>query len=194
MTETLSPIVQELILKAKIINFQAWFPAHPEASIALFQAADENNRWLSDEELESIAAAAPKKAQYIPAAKRLRDNATDIIDQARASILQKFPKITEPGGGLYPEMRAEACWRDFQHFLRSISYAISANVPDFLSQQGLHFLEALYLELAVPLDAMTAGIDALADAAQPYLDPNDYNKIKPFFKHLSHYLSHFGQD
>ncbi|MGI0492996.1 phycobilisome protein [Alkalinema pantanalense CENA528] len=194
MAEPLSPIVQELILKAKIMNFQAWFPAHPADSIALFQAADDNHHWLSDEELEAIATAAPKKAQYIPAAKQLRDNAADIVDQARASILQKFPGITEPGGGLYPEMRAEACWRDFQHFLRSISYAIAGNIPDYLSQQGLHFMEALYLELAVPLDAMTAGIDALAEASQPYLDPNDYNKIKPFFQHLSNYLSHFGQD
>ncbi len=41
-------------------------------------------------------------------------------------MLERFPAITEPGGGLYPPVRSEACWRDFCAFLQVLALSLCA--------------------------------------------------------------------
>ena len=91
--------------------------------------------------------------------KVIRDHVTDIVSQAREVVLAANPQLIEPGGGLYPPSRAEACWRDFWHFMRCISYGISGQSVDYTSDRGLGYMEKLYQELAVPLYTMVLGLE-----------------------------------
>ena len=125
----LSEKVQELIKKSRIVSLD--WQEYPDAVVDIFQQADDQGRYLTDEDIKQIEAAIPSLASGLTQGKLLRDNVVEIVDNARTVVLDAHPGITEPGGGLYPAMRAEACWRDFWHFLRCISYGISGQRVDY---------------------------------------------------------------
>ncbi|MEM9806961.1 MAG: phycobilisome protein [Cyanobacteria bacterium P01_D01_bin.56] len=187
MAPSLSPHIKALIAKARIVSFAGWHEQFGEAAIAALQAADDERVYLNDELLETLPAG--------PIARSLRDHASPIVDTARARVLSQFPGITEPGGGLYPAFRAEACWRDFWHFLRCITYGIAAQRTDYTSAIGLAHMEQLYRELQVPLDAMVFGLTSLKSVSQEQLAAVDVHisqeQLFPYFDHLIDALSQF---
>jgi hypothetical protein len=187
----LSDAVKELIRKARIVSFADWAQTHPPEAIALFQAADDRGRYLTDEDLTQIQILTPDRAGSISVGKMLRDRATEIVDEARAEVLANFPGITQVGGGLYPPDRAEACWRDFWHFLRCITYGIVGQHPQYTSPEGLHYMNLLYRELNVPLEAMVCGLEAIAIASLKRVDAEHQELLTPYFKHLIDRLSEF---
>ena len=187
MTSSLSPRVKELIVKARIVSFDGWQGEFGDDAIAHLKAADDDRVYLDDALLEPMPAGA--------IAGQLRDHASTLVDTARAQVLEQFPGITEPGGGLYPAVRAEACWRDFWHFLRCITYGIAAQRTDYTSAIGLSYMEQLYQELQVPLDAMVYGLESLKTASKQQLATLDMavnaTQIDPYFNHLIQSLSQF---
>lgn len=153
--------VKELIKKSRIVSFRDWSKTHSSEVVAVFQQADDQSRYLTDRDIEKLQEISPQLTNSLRQSQVLRDSATEIINNARAEIMTAYPDITEPGGGLYPPMRAEACWRDFWHFLRCISYGIAGQLTNYTSSQGLAYMEQLYQELQVPLDAMILGLENL---------------------------------
>ena len=184
---SLSPRVQELIAKARIVSFDGWQDQFGESAIAALQTADDERVYLDDVLLAQLPAGS--------VAKPLRDHASTVVDAARAQVLEQFPGITQPGGGLYPAVRAEACWRDFWQFLRCITYGIAAQRTDYTSAIGLSYMEQLYQELQVPLDAMVYGLESLKTASKQQLAALDVAvnaaQIDPYFDHLIQSLSQF---
>jgi Phycobilisome protein len=192
--------IQELIAKARIVSFSKWETTHPASAIQIFQAADDAGKYLTDAELAEIAALAPNNSTLIPIVQSLRDRATEIVDEAREEVLTTFPNITQPGGGLYPAERATACWRDFWHFLRCITYGIAGSHPEYTSEVGLDYMRQLYEELEVPLEAMVIGLkgiktaslrrcEASGQSAMPLATNED--GIAPYFDHLIAKMSSF---
>ena len=150
-----SAAVLALIDKARIVSFATWTETHTPEVLQLFQAADDDRRYLTEAELVAIDANSSAVVTF------LRDHANEIIDEARAEVLAQFPGITEPGGGLYPPERATACWRDFWQFLRCVTYGIAGQRSDYTSSIGLDYMNQLYREFQVPLPAMVAGLQSL---------------------------------
>lgn len=187
MAPSLSPHVKELIAKARIVSFDGWQEQFGADAIAHLQSADDQRVYLDDAALAALPAG--KISQH------LRHHASAIVDAARAQVLAHFPGITEPGGGLYPAVRAEACWRDFWHFLRCITYGVAAQRTDYTSKTGLGYMEQLYQELQVPLDAMVYGLKALKVASQDQLRQQGVTvadeQLAPYFDHLIDSLSRF---
>jgi Phycobilisome protein len=181
MNAHLSNIVQTLIAKAQIVSFEAYKPHYPIETIALFQAANESRQYLTNEELAQIPPQSEKHKTLIAIAQQLRDRAPAIVDEARELLLHHEPELVQPGGGLYPAFRAEACWRDFWQFLRCITYGIAGAQTQYTSSEGLKAMEQLYRELEVPLGAMHFGLQQLKivslqqilgpKVAAPYFDP-----------------------
>jgi hypothetical protein len=189
MTLQLSEKAKELIPKARIVSFAGWESSHSPAEIQLFQAADDRGCYLTDEDLQQLHSS---EAASVNAAKFLRDNAADIVSEAREQVLAEYPNIAQPGGELYPPARAEACWRDFWHFLRCITYGIAGNRPDFTSDQGLQYMNLLYQELGVPLPAMVLGLSGIKAASLKRCDRGDRAKLAPYFDRLIDKLSRFN--
>jgi hypothetical protein len=187
----LSEKVRELIKKARIVSFASWQDAHPAEVLQRFQAADDEGRYLTDEDFQYLMAHAPEKSGLILGAKILRDQVKDIVDEARAGVLTTFPHITEPGGGLYPPERAAACWRDFWHFLRCITYGMAGQHTDYTSTEGLHHMQLLYQELQVPLDAMVVGLEGIKTASLTRLKEPEPERLAPYFDHLIEQLQEF---
>ncbi|MEG3859937.1 phycobilisome protein [Microcoleus sp. herbarium12] len=190
MTLQLSEKAKELIPKARIVSLATWENSHSPAEIQLIQAADDAGRYLADEDLQQLHSSEPTS---VSTAKFLRDCAADIVSEAREQVLAAYPNISEPGGELYPAARAEACWRDFWHFLRCITYGIAGNTADFTSEEGLHNMNLLYQELGVPLPAMVLGLEGIKAASLKRCESGDLReKLAPYFDHLIDNMSQFS--
>ncbi|MGD1896413.1 MAG: phycobilisome protein [Phormidesmis sp.] len=194
----LSDRAKQLIPKARIVSFETWNEIPPEI-VARFQAADDGKYYLTDADLEKIEAAEIKASPALASVglsasevvSTLRDEAAEIVDEARAVVLATFPKILEPGGGLYPAMRAEACWRDFWQFLRCITYGVAGGQHHYTSTAGLKAMEQLYTELQVPLPAMVTGLIGIKRASLKRFPVESYPALAPYFDHLIARLSTF---
>lgn len=186
----LSEKVRKLIQKARIVSFATWYEAYSPEIIQLFQTADDQGRYLSNDDLHQIQILAPTLEASLAVAQTLRDQASFIVDEARTTVLETFPAITDPGGGLYPEARANACWRDFWHFLRCITYGIAGQRADYTSHEGLHNMRLLYQELMVPLEAMVVGLEGVKQASLAHLEDSAL-ELAPYFDHLIAQLRQF---
>jgi hypothetical protein len=187
----LSDKVLDLIQKARIVSFATWQETHPVAAIQVFQAADDERRYLTDEDLARVQQLAPTTMAFSPIVQTLRDRVSEIVDEARADVLAAFPQITQPGGGLYPAARADACWRDFWHFLRCITYGIAGQHIDYTSTEGLGYMQQLYQELQVPLDAMVVGLEGIKTASLKRISPEQQTELEPYFEHFISALKNF---
>jgi Phycobilisome protein len=190
-TPPLSDKVRELIQKSRIVSFATWQDTHPPEALQSFQKADDEGRYLTDADLEQIQQLVPTTATFRPVVQLLRDRVCEIVDDARASVLVAFPDITQPGGGLYPEARADACWRDFWHFLRCITYGIAGQHTNFTSPEGLGYMQQLYEELQVPLKAMIVGLEGIKTASLKRVSPDQQDMLAPYFDSLIAELRQF---
>ncbi|RMF23554.1 MAG: phycobilisome protein [Cyanobacteria bacterium J083] len=192
MTQLTEKVIH-LIKKSRIVSFQSWEDAcHPEI-IDTFQTADNEFRYLTDEDIEKIKNINPELTPALRQSQLLRDKATEIVGAARRDLLNYDPSLIQPGGGLYPPSRAEACWRDFWQFLRCISYGVAGESTHYTSDEGLGYMEKLYRELAVPLPAMVMGLKNLKKYSLDYFEPEIQVKISPYFDHLIAKLQKFTQ-
>ena len=186
----LSDKVKELIKKSRIVSFD--WQDYPQAVITIFQQADDQGRYLTDEDIRQISSLLPALEPGLAQGKILRDRVVEIVSNARAVVLDANPGITEPGGGLYPPARAEACWRDFWHFLRCISYGISGQRLDYTSDRGLDYMEQLYQELQVPLAAMILGLEQLQVFSLKLFEPEQQEQLQPYFERLIESMRQFS--
>lgn len=190
----LSDKAKELIKKSRIVSFNGWTEIHTSEVVRVFQQADDESRYLSDEDIQQVTEIAPNLATSLKQTQLLRDSVTEIVNHARAKVLAAYPQIIEPGGGLYPATRAEACWRDFWHFLRCISYGIAGQTVNYTSQEGLDYMEELYQELQVPLDAMVLGLKNLKIYALKQFADVEAANLSPYFDRLINQMEQFATD
>ncbi len=177
----LSEKAKELIKKSRIVSFQDWEQNYDSETLAIFQQADDESRYLTDEDIQILQSKHPQLGESLQKVVVLRDRVNEIINDARGEVLASFPGITEEGGGLYPPMRAEACWRDFWHFLRCITYGIAGQSANYTSKEGLGYMEQLYQELQVPLDAMVLGLKNLKTYGLKQFPATETEKLSPYF-------------
>ncbi|MEG5031641.1 phycobilisome protein [Microcoleus sp. AT3-D2] len=188
----LSERAKQLIPQARIVSFATWKNLYSDEVIAIFQDADNQSRYLTDEDLERIKNLHPHLSLMLEKARLLREQAPNIVADARKKVLADFRDITEPGNDLYPPERAEACWRDFWQFLRCITYGIAGNNPQFTSQEGLKNMELLYLELRVPVSAMLCGLEQLKKVSLQHFNSEDRDLLSLSFDHLISGLKTFS--
>ena len=138
----LSEQVKDLIKKARIVDFSSWRPSHPPESIALFQKADDDRRYLTDEDFEAITQLAPKMTSHATIARQLRDQAAEIVDEARVKLLPQFPGILEPS-------------QLGMHYMESLYGEL--NVPIAAMSQGLKELKTASLNRLSESDQVAIG-------------------------------------
>ncbi|MEO9127504.1 MAG: phycobilisome protein [Microcoleus sp.] len=189
----LSERAKQLIPKARIVSFATWKNLYPDEVIAIFQKADDESRYLTDEDLEQIKILVPDTSLMLEQARLLREQAPHLVANAREKVLADFPNIAEPGNDLYPPARAEACWRDFWHFLRCVTYSIAGENPEFTSQAGLENMELLYQELRVPVAAMLCGLEQLKTVSLQQFSSEEQDLSGLSFDNLIAGLKQFSQ-
>ena len=192
MNTQLTERAKQLIPKARIVSFKGWEEVLPTEIIQFFQVADDEGRYLTQKDLNFLKSGSQLPIFSIDAASFLGEYAAEIVDEAREKVLAAYPNITAEGGDLYPRVRAEACWRDFWHFLRCITYGMAGNNTNFTSQEGLYNMNLLYQELLVPLSAMVCGLEAIKTASLKRFNPEQQAELVPYFDHLLIKLKEFS--
>ncbi len=123
----------------------------PEEARVLIAKANTSKRFLSAEELKTICNCCKTSEDAIGL---LIAESNQVIDKARRQLLAQQPQLTLAGGELYPEPRAEACWRDCQQFLRVIIYGVACDCTEITDMAGMSALRQLYKEMEIPIPAM----------------------------------------
>ena len=113
--------------------------------------ADEAKRTLSPKEIEKICTICESSKKAIT---ELIEKTPAMIAKASASLLRKQPELIAPGGDLFPESRAAACWRDCNEFMRVITYGVACNCAEITDKAGMGALLELYALLGVPVKAL----------------------------------------
>jgi allophycocyanin-B len=188
----LSERAKQLIPLSRIVSFETWQDSDTAPAQEIFQQADDEGRYLSDRDIEQLKILLPSHAENLEFARLLRDRADRLVDNARKQVLAQYPGITETGGELYPPERAEACWRDFWHFLRCITYGIAGQRIPYTSPEGLKNMQLLYQELRVPLEAMKTGLLNLKKFSLQQFNSQQQAELSPYFEHLIEAIKQFN--
>ena len=161
MSAPSSDTIRQLAAKAQVLGL----PQQPNLSQSirqLLQQADQERRLLSSSEVQSLCQHSGVMAAPL---QQLQGQAQPLVDQARHDLLEAQPHLVKPGGALYPEHRAEACWRDCFHFFRVCCYAVAVAEPKFTNPQGMAALGELYAALGVPVDGLLLALARLQELA-----------------------------
>ena len=161
MSAPSSDTIRQLAVKAQVLGLPQQ-PHLSQSSRELLQQADQERRLLSSSEIQSLCQLSGVMAAPL---EQLQARAQPLVDQARHDLLEAQPHLVKPGGALYPEHRAEACWRDCFHFLRVCCYAVAVAQPKFTNPQGMAALGELYAALGVPVDGLLLALARLQELA-----------------------------
>jgi len=150
-----------MVSKARILGL-AYDNTLPADIRTIYKFADEERRHLSTKELNRICETSTIDPAPILL---LQERAAAIVTSVKKRLLAENPALIEPGGSLYPEIRAQACWRDCWHFLRVAIYALAAGRTSYTHPPGVDSLGDLYRELAVPIGSMACALRYLREEA-----------------------------
>jgi hypothetical protein len=153
--------LQQLVKEARILGLP-YDVSLPKRLRDIFRTADDQRRHLSLEELQEICAFSSIDPKALL---RLQDKADLIVALAKEQLIREEPSLILSGGALFPESRAEACWRDCWHFLRIAIYAAAADRATYTSPTGIEAMSKLYKELKVPISSMQRAMTHLRQSA-----------------------------
>lgn len=177
--------IKELIKKANVFAL----PKHknlPESNIKILDSANESKRLLRLQELNILCKDSHCNAKKL---EELQQRLPSLINEAKAALLRKQPKIIEKDGSLYPKERAEACWRDCYHFARISIYGTAVGETDITDKEGLKAVHELYSILEVPIDALAICLKELQlKCREIYSESHESEDIKLLdgcFNHLA---------
>ena len=157
VSSTSAERIKELAQQSKVCGLSK-DPSLPEKLRDLIDEADQHKRLLNDEEIQLCCGWSGVDAAPLTALQR---QVSDLVDQARADLLKEQPQLVQPGGKLFPQDRAEACWRDCFHFLRVSIYGTALRRADITDSDGMRSLAELYALLDVPVAALLLALDRL---------------------------------
>ena len=159
----------------------------PQATRTIVERADQSQRQLTSDEIATICQVSDMDAS-LP--NSLIQRSDQLVNQARAHLLETQPHLAQPGGALHPEDRADACWRDCWNFLRVITYAVACNQSCFTNPSGMAALRELYRRMNVPIEGMNIALVQLKKLAlEGFSRSNEQQLISDCFQHLSDQLN-----
>ena len=159
----------------------------PQATRRILEHADQAQRQLTSDELKTICRDSGIDVSLPGSLIQLSDQ---LVNQARAHLLETQPHLVQPGGALHPQDRAEACWRDCWNFLRVVIYAVACNQSCFTNPSGMAALRELYRRMNVPIEGMNIALIQLKKLALEGVSrSNDRQLISDCFQHLRDQLN-----
>ena len=154
-------LIRKLVREAKVLGLPSRSDL-PQTVRSILSAADTERRLLDADEIRALCNISGVEPKSLLS---LQGQASSLVNLAREKLLLDQPELIQPGGALYPEARAEACWRDCYHFLRISFYAVAAGETDLTDPEGLKGLKRLYDVLGVPLRGLLFALKALRTLA-----------------------------
>ncbi len=146
--------------------------------------ADDELRYPSSGELESIRTFLGTGEQRMRIASTLAENEKKIVEEASKQLWQRRPDFIAPGGNAYGQRERALCLRDYGWYLRLITYGVLAGDKGPIESIGLVGVREMYNSLGVPVPGMVAAIDCLKKASLGLLDADDVAAAEPYFDYI----------
>jgi phycocyanin beta chain len=127
--------------------------------------ADARGEYISDSQLDALAAMVADGSKRIDTVNRITGNASAIVANAARSLFSEQPQLIAPGGNAYTSRRMAACLRDMEIILRYVTYAIFAGDASVLDDRCLNGLRETYLALGTPGSSVATGVGKMKEAA-----------------------------
>ena len=151
--------------------------------------ADDELRYPTLDELQSIKDFLQTGQQRIAIANTLKENETKIVEKASRELWKIHPDYIAPGGNAYGQRQRAQCLRDYGWSLRLITYGILAGDKQPIEQIGIIGVREMYNNLNVPLNGMADAIRCLKDAALALLSQEDADLASPYFDYVIQAMS-----
>lgn len=151
--------------------------------------ADDNLRYPSSGELQSIKDFFITGEMRVEIASILAENEKKIVDRASKSLWKKRPDFIAPGGNAYGQKQRNQCLRDFGWYLRLVTYGLIAGDTDPIEKIGLIGAREMYNALGVPMPGMVESIRCLKDASLQLLSDAQVAIAAPYFDYIAQYMS-----
>ncbi len=146
--------------------------------------ADDELRYPSVGELENVKSYMASGAQRLQIAQILTDNKKRIIDEAQKRLFNKRREYVQPGGNAYGDRQYNQCLRDYDWYLRLITYGIIAGSKDPIETIGLVGVREMYNSLNVPIIGMIEAIQFLKEASLSLLEAQAAAEAAPYFDYV----------
>lgn len=143
--------------------------------------ADNELRYPSIGELQSIQNYLKTGEQRIIISCLLRDKEKEIVQQASKAIFQIHPEYIAPGGNAEGARKRSLCLRDYGWYLRVITYGILAGDKESIEKIGVIGVREMYNSLGVPILGMIDAIKCLKQATIEIVKEEDYTIVSPYF-------------
>jgi allophycocyanin-B len=151
--------------------------------------ADDELRYPSNGELNSIAEFLQTGEQRIRIAQTLAENEKKIVQEASKQLWQKRPDFIAPGGNAYGDRQRALCLRDYGWYLRLVTYGILAGDKGPIEKIGLIGVREMYNSLGVPVPGMAESIRCLKRASIGLLSDVDADAASPYFDYIIQAMS-----
>lgn len=112
-----------------------------------------------------------------------------LLGAAQKQLFAKRPEYIQPGGNAYGEKRYNQCLRDYDWYLRLVTYGIIAGSKEPIESIGLIGVREMYNALNVPIAGMIDAIVFLKEAALSLLDPDSAAEAAPYFDYIINAMS-----
>ncbi len=146
--------------------------------------ADDELRYPSIDELQSIKDFLQTGAQRVQVAATLAENEDKIVKKASAELWKLHPDYIAPGGNAYGQRQRAQCLRDYGWYLRLVTYGVLAGDKQPIEQIGLIGAREMYNSLGVPLQGMADSIRCLKEASLALLSKEEADLAEPYFDYL----------
>ncbi|MCU0523680.1 MAG: allophycocyanin subunit alpha-B [Elainella sp. Prado103] len=151
--------------------------------------ADEELRYPSSGELQSIQNFLKTGEQRMRIAATLADNEKKIVQAASKELWKKRPDFIAPGGNAYGDKQRALCLRDYGWYLRLISYGVLAGDKEPIEKIGLIGVREMYNSLGVPVPGMVESIRCLKTASLGLMTDEDAAEAAPYFDYIIQSMS-----
>jgi allophycocyanin-B len=151
--------------------------------------ADDELRYPSISELQSISGFLQTGEQRVRIASLLTENEDKIVKKASGELWKIHPDYISPGGNAYGQKQRAQCLRDYGWYLRLITYGIVAGDKGPIESIGLIGAREMYNSLGVPLAGMADSVRCLKDAAISLLSKDDAEAAEPYFDYVIQAMS-----
>ena len=146
--------------------------------------ADDELRYPSNGELKSIADFLKTGEIRIRIAETLTENEKKIVEQSSRQLWQQRPDFIAPGGNAYGQRQRAQCLRDYNWYLRLVTYGVLAGDKDPIESIGLIGAREMYNSLGVPMPGMVAAMRCMKEVSLSLLDSEEAAVAEPFFDYL----------
>jgi allophycocyanin-B len=150
----------------------------------ILETADDELRYPTVSELDTVKTYMSTGEKRLRIAQTLADSRKRIVDEAQRRLFEKRPDYRRRGGNAAGDKQYRQCLRDYDWYLRLITYGIIAGDKDPIESIGLIGVREMYNALNVPVPGMVDAIRFLKQSALNLLNSEDAAIAAPYFDYV----------